>query len=127
MRVIALIHKDEGTSYGVSFPDFPGCISGGETLDQALTSAAEALGAHVALMLEDGDPIPPVRDLDELRADPEFADDFDGAMIAVVPAFFPGRRAQRVNITVDGDLLEEIEASSPRPRGKRSAGRPDRA
>lgn len=25
---IALVHKDEGTSYGVSFPDVPGCIFG---------------------------------------------------------------------------------------------------
>jgi predicted RNase H-like HicB family nuclease len=28
---IALVHKDNGTSYGVSFPDVPGCISAGDT------------------------------------------------------------------------------------------------
>ena len=120
MRVIALIHKDEGTSYGVSFPDFPGCISAGATLDEALVSGTEALNAHVALMLEDGDPIPAPRSLDELRADPEFADDFEGAMVATVPAFVPSRRAQRVNITIEGDLLEEIDRAAKTFPGGRS-------
>ena len=120
MRVVALIHKDEGTSYGISFPDFPGCISAGDTLDQVLASGTEALNAHIALMLDDGDPIPAPRGLDELRADPEFADDFDGAMVATVPAFVPGRRTQRVNITIDGDLLEEIDRAAKTLPGGRS-------
>ena len=37
---IALVHKDEGTSYGVSFPDVPGCISAGDTLEEAVANAA---------------------------------------------------------------------------------------
>ncbi len=32
---IALVHKDKDTSYGVSFPDVPGCISAGETFVRA--------------------------------------------------------------------------------------------
>jgi hypothetical protein len=40
---IALMHKDEGTSYGVSFPDVPGCISAGDTFEEAVSNAAEAL------------------------------------------------------------------------------------
>jgi predicted RNase H-like HicB family nuclease len=54
---IALVHKDEGTSYGVSFPDVPGCISAGDTLEEALANAGAALAAHLALMREDGDAI----------------------------------------------------------------------
>jgi hypothetical protein len=34
---VALVHKDEGTSYGVSFPDFPGCISAGDTMGRRLS------------------------------------------------------------------------------------------
>jgi predicted RNase H-like HicB family nuclease len=45
---IALVHKDEGTSYGVSFPDVPGCISAGDTFDDAIENAAEALAGHLA-------------------------------------------------------------------------------
>jgi len=33
---IALIHKDQDSDFGVSFPDFPGCYSAGSTLDEAL-------------------------------------------------------------------------------------------
>jgi predicted RNase H-like HicB family nuclease len=47
---IALVHKDEGTSYGVSFPDVPGCISAGDTFEKVVANAAEALTGHFALM-----------------------------------------------------------------------------
>ncbi|KQT66207.1 MULTISPECIES: type II toxin-antitoxin system HicB family antitoxin [unclassified Aureimonas] len=120
MRVVALIHKDDGTDYGVSFPDFPGCISGGASLDEALARSTEALNAHIAVMLEDGDPIPTPRALDDLKADPDYAVDFDGAVIATVPAFVAGRRSQRVNVTIDGDLLEEIDAAAKAFPGGRS-------
>ena len=66
---IALVHKDEGTSYGVSFPDLPGCISAGATFEEAVANAAEALTAHLALMRADGDTIPAPRSFDELKRD----------------------------------------------------------
>jgi predicted RNase H-like HicB family nuclease len=72
---IALVHKDEGTSYGVSFPDVPGCISAGDTLEEAVANAGEALAAHLALMRHDGDTVPPARSFEELRRDPEFRAD----------------------------------------------------
>ena len=40
---IALVHKDAGTSYGVSFPDVPGCVSAGDTFEDAVANAGEAL------------------------------------------------------------------------------------
>jgi predicted RNase H-like HicB family nuclease len=57
MGYIALVHKDEGTSYGVSFPDVPGCIAAGETFEDAAANAADALAAHFAVMKADGDAI----------------------------------------------------------------------
>lgn len=55
---IALIHKDEGSDYGVSFPDLPGVISAGATLDEARQMAAEALALHIEGMADEGKPIP---------------------------------------------------------------------
>ena len=55
---IALIHKDAGTDDGVSFPDFPGCVSAGTTLDEARELAVEALALHVDGMIEDGEAVP---------------------------------------------------------------------
>jgi len=40
---IALIHKEPKSDFGVSFPDFPGCVSAGSTLEEAASLAAEAL------------------------------------------------------------------------------------
>jgi predicted RNase H-like HicB family nuclease len=81
---IALVHKDEGTSYGVSFPDLPGCISAGDTFEEAVANAAEALAAHLALMRADGDTIPAPRSFDELRRDREFLADAADAIVTVV-------------------------------------------
>jgi len=83
---VALVHKDEGTSYGVSFPDVPGCISAGDTMDEALVNAAEALAGHLALLREDGDPIPKPRGIEAIKADPELANDLQGAVIRRVEA-----------------------------------------
>jgi predicted RNase H-like HicB family nuclease len=81
---IALVHKDEGTSYGVSFPDVPGCISAGDTFEQALTNAAEALAGRLALMRTDGDPIPAPRSFDALRRDRVFQEDSADAIVTTV-------------------------------------------
>ena len=85
---IALVHKDAGTSYGVSFPDVPGCISAGDTFEEAVALAAEALAGHFAAMRQDGDPIPPPRSFEELKRDPEF---IDGAADAIVTMVTPQR------------------------------------
>ena len=52
---IALIHKDAGSDYGVSFPDLPGVISAGRDLDEARSMAAEALALHLEGLAEDGE------------------------------------------------------------------------
>jgi predicted RNase H-like HicB family nuclease len=81
---IALVHKDEGTSYGVSFPDVPGCVSAGDTFEQAVANAAEALAGHFALMKADGEAIPAPRSFDALKRDPEFAEDSADAIVTMV-------------------------------------------
>jgi predicted RNase H-like HicB family nuclease len=81
---VALVHKDAGTSFGVSFPDVPGCISAGDTMSEALANAAEALGGHLALMRADGDAIPVPRTAKAIEAAPELTDDLDGAVIRLV-------------------------------------------
>jgi predicted RNase H-like HicB family nuclease len=54
----ALVHKDEDSDYGVSFPDFPGCVTGDATLEGAYELALEALQAHIEDMQAHGEPIP---------------------------------------------------------------------
>ncbi len=103
---IALIHKDADSDYGVSFPDFPGCVSAGSTLDEARAMAVEALALHVAGMVADGDAIPEPSSLEAIMHDPE---NRDGVAI-LVPLTDGPVKSVRVNITVPEDALLQIDS-----------------
>lgn len=81
---IALVHKDEGTSYGVSFPDVPGCVSAGDTFEEAVANASEALAGHFAAMRADGETVPPPRSFEDLKRDPEFIEESADAIVTMV-------------------------------------------
>ena len=106
MQVVALIHEQNGI-YGVSFPDFPGCVTGAEDIDTAVRKAQEVLAFHAEGLAEDG-PLPEPRSLAELRKDAEFRRDAKGAMVTLVP-YLPPSRATRINITLDEGLLSRID------------------
>jgi predicted RNase H-like HicB family nuclease len=74
MDYIAIIHKDPDSDFGVSFPDFPGCITAGRTLDEAKEMALEALTGHIEVMRETSEPIPAPSPFDEVMNDPRFRD-----------------------------------------------------
>jgi predicted RNase H-like HicB family nuclease len=101
----AVIDKDPDSDFGVVFPDFPGCVSAGRTLDEAVRGAHEALAGHVALMVADGDELPAPTPLEAVAAER----DATTVAITLVPVTLPGK-AQRVNITIDQGLLDEIDA-----------------
>jgi len=70
MEYIAYLDKERKSDFGVSFPDFPGCVTAGNTLDEARRMAAEALSLHIEGMMEDGEAIPEASPLDSLAKDP---------------------------------------------------------
>ena len=83
---IALIHKDSDSCYGVSFPDVPGVVTAGDTIDQAMRYAADVLVFAAEDWVDlNGAPFPCPRTIDELRADPEFEQSAVGAVVAAVP------------------------------------------
>ncbi|MCF8505250.1 MAG: type II toxin-antitoxin system HicB family antitoxin [Caulobacter sp.] len=101
---IALIHKDADSDYGVSFPDFPGCISAGVTLDEARDMAAEALAFHIEGMVEDGEAIPEPSSLEQVMADHENRDG-----VAILVATEIRSKTVRVNITLPEDTLRDVD------------------
>ena len=121
MRYIAFIHKDPDSIYGVSFPDMPGCISAGATIDEAVRNAVEALSGHVRMLEADGDPVPAPRDFDAIVADPDLAEDREGAMTTVVPLLRDRGSTIRVNVSFDLGLLEAIDAAANERGQTRSA------
>jgi predicted RNase H-like HicB family nuclease len=109
MQVVALIDEENGR-FGVSFPDFPGCTTVADSLDQAVAKAAEALAFHADGLAEDG-PLPVPRSLSALRKDAAFRADAKNAVVALVP-YTPPSRATRVNITIDESLLGRIDRAA---------------
>ena len=83
---IALIHKEPDSDFGVSFPDLPGCVTAGSTLDEARTFAAEALGVHLDALADDGETMPPPSTFEAIMADPENRDALAVLVEAAEPA-----------------------------------------
>lgn len=105
---IAYLRKDRDSDFGVEFPDLPGCVSAGHTIEEARAMAAEALAGHVALLQEMGDPVPAPSTMDQLADDPHRTDailflvDLDPALL----------KAERVNVMIPRHLLGRIDAAS---------------
>lgn len=119
-HIVAIIHGEPG-AYGVSYPDFPGLASGGETIEDALRRSKEGLNLHIEAMLEDGDALPRLRAIEEIKADPDMAEDMaDMAAFALIEYDLPGKPI-RVNISMDERLIERIDTAAKR-RGMTRSG-----
>jgi predicted RNase H-like HicB family nuclease/uncharacterized protein (DUF1778 family) len=117
MDYIAWLHKDRDSDFGVSFPDFPGCVTAGRTLQEAHRMAAEALALHVAGIIEDGELIPEPSTLDALADDPAGK----GALAFLVHVEPETDRTVRINITAREKQIEQIDRLADRAGLTRSA------
>lgn len=115
---IAIVHKDENSAYGISFPDLPGCFSAADAEAEILPNAMEAL----ELYFEDVSEHPAPKGIEELRAMPQIAADLAaGAYLIAVPHRFNAGKSQRVNITLPKGLLKLIDEEATRRKMTRSA------
>ena len=112
MDYIAYLHKDKKSDFGVSFPDFPGCVTAGKSLEEARRRAPEALALHIAGMMEDGEKISKPSKIDDLADDPDRKD----AVAFLVNVELERPRTVRVNVTAREHQIELID------RLARSAG-----
>ena len=85
MLYVAFIHTDDKPGFGIGFPDFPGCVSDGDTLDGTIRRGASALAFHIEGMIQDGEEIPEPRSLQDVESDDSLAEWRDGAVICFVP------------------------------------------
>lgn len=103
---IALIHKDADSDYSVSFPDFPGCVTAGATIDEARALAAEALAFHVEGMREDGQELPVPSPMARVMTERENRD----AVAFLVTLPDQAERHVRIQVTMAEGLVREIDA-----------------
>jgi len=104
---IAIEPGDAKTAFGVVVPDLPGCFSAGDTLDEAIANAAEAIGLWIETVLDDGGIIPMPGKIETHRANPEFAG-WVWALVEGDPTLLSDK-AERVNITLPARLLRRID------------------
>ncbi len=107
MRYALALHSDDGVKYGVTVPDLPGCYSAGDTFDEAIEMAREAIDAHCELLADKGWDIPVPRALSLHQANP----DYSGAVWVIVDVDIDRYlgRAEKINITVPARVLHKID------------------
>jgi predicted RNase H-like HicB family nuclease len=99
----AIIERaDDG--FSVFFPDVPGCVSAGATIQEAARNAEDALAGHIAVGVKHGDQFTAPSDLDAIQNDPEWSE----VARLLVRAELPGK-AVRINITLDEGLVAAID------------------
>lgn len=105
---VGIIHKDDGSDYGISFPDFPGCVSAGGSIEDLKANAEEALAGHLAILAEDGAEIPAPSTVDAVMRDPDFAD----GMPVLIRAPDVADEVVRVNLTLRRSALAAIDRNA---------------
>ena len=121
MRYVAFVHKDPNSCFGISFPDVLGCVSSGDTFDEAVDNGAAALAGHIKWMEADGEAIPPPRSFEEISSDPELAEDREGAVLVAVPLVRNLGSTTRINVSLDLGLLQAIDFEARHRKQTRSA------
>ena len=102
---IALMRKEEGSDFGVDFPDFPGCVTAGKNLEDARRMAEEALRFHAEGLLEDGESLPEPSNLETVTSDPANQDAV-AFLVSLPPSV---AKTVRVNISVPEPALRRID------------------
>lgn len=118
-RYLAIIDESDGL-LGVVFPDAPGCTAMGETEEEAVDNATEALAEWAADEIADGRTLPRARSYVELLRSGEY-DPGQGGMIAFIPLLLETGKLARANISLDAGLLSTIDEAAARRGVTRSA------
>lgn len=105
---IAIVHQDEDSAFGLTFPDLPGCFAAADTWDAIPAAATEALD----LWFEDQPDVDPAS-LDALRSRQDVAEAMAaGAVLLPVPYIPADTAVERVNVTMERGLLRAIDETA---------------
>lgn len=101
----ALFHlnKDDG-SYTITYPDFPGCISEGKSLENALYMAQDALRVWIGYALEEGASLPSPTSIHQVQPGP-------GEFVNLVRAVVQDSRAVRRTVSIPKWMDDQVSAA----------------
>ena len=111
LTYLAYFYKDDNNGFAVVVPDLPGCVSGGDTLADAILMATDAACGWILDELEDGKKIPPASSFDDLRPD---ADSFVSMLVLDMDTYAEkyGNKAVRKNLTIPAWLNTFAETNN---------------
>ncbi|SRR5579883_397358 len=119
MKYPIFIHKDKKSDFGVIVPDLPGCFSAGNTIEDAIENAHEAIECHLEGLLIDGEQIPSKKSIAHHLKNPEYQDGIL-AMVEIDLTKISGKY-RRINISLPERFLKQIDAYTKHHGGNRSA------
>jgi predicted RNase H-like HicB family nuclease len=106
---IAIEAGTDAAAWGVVVPDLPGCFSAGDTMEEAMIQAEDAITAWIEAALDAGQDIPKPSSIDAMRAaHPELAG-WLWALVKVDPAVLDDT-LERVNISLPRRVLHRLDA-----------------
>jgi predicted RNase H-like HicB family nuclease len=114
---IALVHKDNDSAFGISFPDLPSVFSAADIEDDLTANAIEAIRPWAE---EEALPIPSSYN-DLMSRDDVRAELARGAFLTHIPFIADDTRTVRANVTFDKGMLDAIDATAKERGLTRSA------
>lgn len=120
-RYIAIIdHNEDGVLFA-SFPDAPGCNAAGDTEEEVVSAATDALAEWASDVVANALELPKPRSYTQLLKSEEFPQLGKGGMIATIPLLKLSGKLAKANISLDAGLLENIDEEATRRGMTRSA------
>lgn len=108
-----IVLKDEDSSFGVYFPELPGCYAAGETHGEAVENGRISLRLYAEELTKDGRCLPDPRPLEELMKDEDVRRDLcsgHGYMM-VIPLLYVESKL-RVNVTLEPSLIAALDRTA---------------
>ena len=109
----AVFYPDlDSSSFVITVPDLPGCISGGSSLSDAIAMGEDAASGWILGELEDGNEVPPASSIADIRPDPEIGEGFVSLLSLDMDAYAAkyGSKSVRKNLTIPAWLNTFAEA-----------------
>ncbi len=116
MKYPVAIHHEDGSAYGVTVPDIPGCFSAGDTFDEALLNTEEAILGHIEILAEDENTAPLATSIEAHRRNPDFEDAVWGFIDVDVTPFLG--KGEKINVTLPSFIIRKIEKAGVKNRSK---------
>ncbi|MCX5813818.1 MAG: type II toxin-antitoxin system HicB family antitoxin [Proteobacteria bacterium] len=90
-HIIRPLDEDEGGGYLITFPDLPGCMADGETLEEAIIEGKDAFECWIAAQVDMGRPVPEPR----WRPEEEIMPKVSGKFVQRIPLTLHAKLVKR--------------------------------